>query len=337
MKRSEIIQILSTRGWEWLLNPPQDVIEEACSQNPWFTHKDVRFALSALSEWLENENLKLFLSDYSLTDEAPPVSTQVGIILAGNIPAAGFHDVLIAVCLQINARIRLSHQDHVLIPAFIEAVLPQVQNITFTSDFTGIDCLIASGSSLTALYLKQDYAGIPILMRSNRFSVAVIDGKESREELTLLTQDILLYNGLGCRNVSQILVPAGYKAEELIQALRETGYTHMSLPFQRKRLWEQGKEIIRGKEIDTLLPIVICRETELKPAEAGVLHWIEYENPEALQVLLQGAEEKIQCICGNHFPYSWGELQKPSLKDFADGIDTVLWLLDAKKQNINIS
>ena len=79
-----------------------------------------------------------------------------------------------------------------------------------TDNLRQCDAYIATGSNNTARYFEQYFEKYPHIIRKNRTSVAVLDGSESKEELADLAEDVFLYFGLGCRNVTQICIPVSY-------------------------------------------------------------------------------------------------------------------------------
>lgn len=325
MDREEKIQCLHTKGIAWLQNPPSEVIEAACAENPWFTEQDIRHALLQVSPWLNAGTLHAFMARYP--EFRVNTKCRPGLILAGNIPAAGFHDVLMLLLSGASGKVKCSHQDKVIIPAFYEAVFSQDIPFQFTDTIKEADALIASGSNLTTRYLSHSWQNIPLLLRGNRYSVAVLTGDERREDLMGLAQDILLYNGLGCRNVSQIYVPEGYDMTELSAVLADYPEVALSLPYRRKVAWEQALETLGSNVCECEgLPLVFIRSETMRPARAGVVHLLRYSHIDAVKSELLAHGEEIQAVCGyGHLPM--GSLQSPGLDTFADHIDTMAWLI----------
>jgi hypothetical protein len=326
MTHTEIIQQLQLKGKKWLENPPQATIMKATDQNPWFTETDIRFSLKEISLWLAAPKLTDFLKNY--TFQFPPQSRRLGLILAGNIPAAGFHDVLMGVFSGYLVYAKCSHLDSVLIPAFFQDVLPELITLSFPEKLSHPDALIASGSDLTAQYLSHTYADIPVLIRGNRFSVGIMEGTESRADLDLLVSDILRYNGMGCRNVSNLLVPSNWVGLDLLtEALLDARKKHsFSLPYLRKVAWEQGIENWKGNIQNLQLPVCLRTNSQLSPVEVGVLQLVQYTDAKHKEQLIQTVSDSLQCICGIDTSIPFGKTQSPALDDFADGVDTLRWI-----------
>lgn len=327
MSLHEIVSTLQSSGKNWLLSPPESCIHAAISANPWFTESDIRYALWEIASWLSAENLAEFVSRYNLSD-GEKSSATIGLILAGNIPAAGFHDVLVGLLSMANLRVKCSHLDSVLIPAFFREVFPGLKTLVFTEEISGVDALIASGTSLTGLYLKTQFEEIPLLIRGNRFSVAILDGGETRAELDLLAGDILRYNGMGCRNVSNLLVPKDWKGREaLFQSLLDYKNQHrLSTPYLRKVAWEQGIENWRGNNQNVSLPVCWRESLSLSAVETGVLQVVAYGSLEDRIRLMEEVNPSVQCVVGNGLAVGFGGSQCPGLMDYADGVDTMSWI-----------
>jgi hypothetical protein len=330
MKLQSRIERLETQGREWLLDTPVAVIQLACAQNPWFTEYDIRYALQQTALWFEPGKLQSFMAAYPTV--APDSDIQVGLILAGNIPAAGFHDVLMLLLSGMQGQVKCSHQDAVIIPAFYAAVFSGDMPFTFVSQITDAGALIASGSNLSTRHISNAWQDIPVLLRGSRFSLAVLDGSESLESLVGLAKDILQYNGLGCRSVSQLLVPEGYDFHALFSVLRAYPESSLSYPYRRKVAWEQAIDSM-GAEPDRQipdLPLVLRHSDTMRAAEAGVLHVIHYTAQADIADMITRHKAEIQAVSGGSY-LPLGSLQSPKLDDFADSIDTMAWLRMLKR------
>ena len=189
--------------------------------NPWFTTGNVRMAVKAISDKLTMDNLRKWTSLYpALNETHKPV--RVGLIMAGNIPLVGFHDLLTVLISGNSVIAKTSSKDPELIVEIGE-ILCSINNeftktIRFTDGFlTGFDAVIATGSDNSSRYFEYYFGKYPHIIRKNRNSVAIIEGNETVEELEKLGTDIFSYFGLGCRNVSKLYLPDGYDFKEMIR------------------------------------------------------------------------------------------------------------------------
>ena len=208
----------------------EQLIETQHINNPWFTPGNVRMALSAIAGELTTENLTKWCSAYpGLNSETLPVN--VGVVMAGNLPLAGFHDFLSVLISgnRIIAKTSSKDPDLIrLITEIISSINPEFGKRIFLTDgrLSDFDMVIATGSDNSSRYFEYYFGKYPHIIRKNRNSIAIIDGTESDDEIRALGTDVFSYFGLGCRNVSKLYLPEGY------DIARITG------------LWEQYSELI---------------------------------------------------------------------------------------------
>ena len=189
------------------------VLAQAEAENPWFTEAFQRQALSYWAHHLKSASLSEWLANYALPTNPP--KKQVALILAGNIPLVGFHDLLCVLIAGLQCQVKLSGQDRRLLPHLVDLLGSEFpewsKRVTFTSDrLSGFQAVIATGSNNTSRYFEYYFRDVPRIIRKNRNSVAVLNGNETEEELRGLIRDMLDYFGLGCRSVSKIWIPKGY-------------------------------------------------------------------------------------------------------------------------------
>ncbi|MDB5153622.1 MAG: acyl-CoA reductase, partial [Mucilaginibacter sp.] len=218
-----LADVFSTLGKQ-LSYPDEEltaIIQDEHYYNAWFTPSSARQAVKALGKMLNNQDLLTWLNRYDLNHNK--VSKKIGVILAGNIPLVGFHDVLCVLITGNHALIKASGQDSRL----IKHVLNMLVNIdaafkeqyTFIERLENFDAIIATGSNNTSRYFEYYFSKVPNIIRKNRNSVAVLNGNETTEQLYDLGRDIFDYYGLGCRNVSKLLVPKDYDFVPFFEAI----------------------------------------------------------------------------------------------------------------------
>jgi len=209
----------STKEPEYL-SRIDDAVTAAAERNPWFTQDHIRYSLSALTDLLKEHLISQWLDGYRMELEKPGQSRTIGVIMAGNIPLVGFHDFLCVLMSGHRFAGRLSSQDAVLLPALAEILVriePELgSRISFTTDkLSRFDAVIATGSNNTSVYFEHYFGKYPHIIRKNRNGIAILAGNETAEEMDALGDDVFLYFGLGCRNVSKIYLPAGYDLDKL--------------------------------------------------------------------------------------------------------------------------
>ncbi|SIR16294.1 acyl-CoA reductase [Maribacter ulvicola] len=305
--------------------------ERAQHYNGWFTEENCIHAFQEWGNTLTKENIETWLNNYDLSANKEKV---VALIMAGNIPLVGFHDLLCVLITGNKALIKLSSNDQKLIPLLIDYLIdiePSFENkVTFTKEkLENYDAVIATGSNNTARYFEYYFSKKPNIIRKNRNSVAVLNGTETIEELTALGEDIFRYFGLGCRSVSKIYIPKDYTIDTFFKAMFP--YSDIINHNKYANNYDYNKAVYLMSEFKILdNGFLILKEEESFGSPIASLFFEYYEDTSRLKSTLKNQEEKIQCIVSSGFidgEISFGNTQKPSLNDYADGIDTVDFLL----------
>ncbi len=315
------------------LDELQLAVSASIHHNPWFTPTGIYQAIEGLNVLLETVILSNWANFYNIPDKAQ--SKRVGVVMAGNIPAVGFHDFL---CVLISGNIfvgKLSGADMFLIPA-IAQLLVAIDGrfspyIFFTTErLSGFDYVIATGSTNTSRYFNYYFGKYPNIIRSNRNSIAVLSGNETTEELQLLATDVFSYFGLGCRNVSLLFVPGGYNFEKMLEI-----FTHNPELINHSKYfnnYEYNKAILLINAISHYdNGTVLLKEDESISSSVSVLHYKFYNNVDEVNQWIDSNGERIQCVVSgskkvcHSIPY--GQSQTPIVSDYADGVDTMKFLL----------
>ena len=255
--------------------------------------------------------------------------------MAGNLPLVGFHDLLCVLVAGHKAIVKLSSDDGVLLPYLIKQIrvfAPEwAEAVAFTDDkVTEYDAVIATGSDNTARYFEYYFGKKPHIIRKNRHSVAVLTGEETPEELQDLGKDIFLYYGLGCRSVSKLFVPQGYDFDLLFQAI----YPYKDIIEEQK--YANNYDYNKAVYLMSLYKLLengflLLKEDEHYGSPIATLFYEYYTNKEALKKKLATDKEKIQCVVGHNFidgEIPFGQTQTPKLWDYADGVNTLTFLLN---------
>ena len=306
-----------------------EVIESAFHSNAWFTSENIRKALSGIVFMLEKEKLNAWIKMYPNANFDIHDANKVGVVMAGNIPLVGFHDLLSVLISGNHAVIKLSSSDNQLWPSifdFLFSIEPEYKNrITIVEDkLKGFDAVIATGSNNTARYFDYYFGKYPNIIRKNRNGVAVIRGKESNEELKGLAEDIFSFFGLGCRNVSKIYIPQDYDLDFIFKQLYD--YNSIINHHKYANNFDYNRTVMMLNQDDILENgfVIFKNATEIASPLACVFYE-RYSNPDILQKELNSRSEEIQCmVSSNDIPF--GQSQKPELWDYADGVDTMAFL-----------
>jgi hypothetical protein len=311
------------------------LFRSANNQNSWFTEVSMESALKGLSRLLEREKLEKWLSAYSLSETKSP--RKVGILMAGNIPGVGFHDLLCVLISGHTAVPKLSSADSFFTKWLIERLIglePRFENyIQIEEMLKGMDAYIATGSDNSARYFNYYFGKYPSIIRSNRTSVAVLTGDESEDALDKLGNDIFLYFGLGCRNVSKIFVKNVGQLQHFLDVMEKFKWVAINHKYLNNYEYIKSIYLVNSEpHLDN--GFLIMRESTELVSPIGVLFYEVYDRKEDLIQKLGALESKIQCVVGDseEIPgaISFGEAQYPEPWDYADKVDTLKFLLELK-------
>ena len=299
-------------------------------KNPWFTEENTKAAIGAWSKLLTSENLNAWLSPYHLTDSLKP--KNVLIIMAGNIPLVGFHDFLSVLISGNRAVIKLSSEDKTLLPFIIDKLIdiaPEFEDkIAFTTDVKDkqFDSVIATGSDMSAKYFDYYFKNAKKIIRKNRKSVAILDGTESKKELEELAIDVFAYFGLGCRNVSKLFLPKDYDLDQLFEVF----YPYQDVMEHNKYAnnYDYNKAIymMGSHEIIENGFLLLKEDTSLQ-SPLAMLHYEYYSNLDKVKNFIEENKHQLQCVVSKNDTV-FGQTQNPNLWDYADGEDTIAFLME---------
>lgn len=314
------------------LEEKENLFRRANNQNSWFTELSMESALSGLSVLLEKVTLEQWLSNYSIPEWGSP--KKVGILMAGNIPGVGFHDLMCVLLSGNIAVVKLSSSDSYfskwLIDRLIE-VEPKFENfIQIEEMLKGMDVYIATGSDNSARYFNYYFGKYPSIIRANRTSVAVLTGEESDADLDKLGMDIFLYFGLGCRNVSKIFVKNAGQLQHFLDVMEKFNWVASNHKYLNNYEYNKSIYLVNGEpHLDN--GFLLVKESKDLVSPIGVIFYEVYEDLDDLKDKLDSMEEKIQCVVGDpaKFPgvVGFGEAQYPKPWDYADKVDTMKFLL----------
>ena len=313
------------------INRFTDIVARANHHNGWFTQDNITHSFREWSKVLSKEKLEAWVSKY---DTQQNQHKKVAIIMAGNIPLVGFHDFLSVLITGNTALVKLSSNDKLLLPLISEYLIhidPSLkEKIEFSDNLGGnFDAVIATGSNNTARYFEYYFGKKPHIIRKNRNSVAILKGTESKKELQLLGEDIFRYYGLGCRSVSKLLVPHGYDFDSFYKAIYD--YKDIINETKYANNYDYNKAVYLMSEFKFLdNGFLIVKEDESYASPIASVFYEHYDSESSLKEKLKKDTDKIQCIVGDNVignTVPFGDTQKPELWDYADGVDTVEFLL----------
>lgn len=305
----------------------RQVVEKAGYENGWFTPGFVDSAVQNIRfSFLQKEKLEKW-ADENHVPEINPNPKKVGIIMAGNIPLVGFHDWLAVFISGHKSVIKLSSRDQVLFKHLLGLLIkwePEMAAFnTIEEMLKGCDAYIATGSNNSSRYFDYYFSKYPHIIRKNRTSVAILSGQETASDLDALADDIHLYFGLGCRNVTKIYVPGEYDFVPLLNAFNKYSYLADHHKYKNNYDYNLALHLLNNKYYMTNGTILLVEEESLF-SPISQLNYGYYEDRVKLTESLQNHPD-LQCITGSGFTKP-GSNQSPGLNDFADNVNTLHFL-----------
>lgn len=316
-----------------LLANPTDILENtiysAENYNAWFTQENIKKSLNSFAEMLNDADLNQWFQTVKFSSSPK----KIGLILAGNIPMVGFHDVLCVLATGNIALIKLSSSDDKLIKAMISEIIkiePTLESyVEYVERLKDFDAIIATGSNNSSRYFDYYFSKVPNIIRKNRNSVAILDGTETQEDIQNLGMDIFDYFGLGCRNVSKIYLPEGYDISNFYEGIE----SHQPIinHFKYNNNYDYNKSIYlvnAAKHFDN--GFLLLKEDESLTSPLAVLFYEEYKTLSDVEEKLIEKAENIQCVITkspiNINTFKFGQSQHPKLWDYADNVNTIEFL-----------
>ncbi|MBX2842329.1 MAG: acyl-CoA reductase [Flammeovirgaceae bacterium] len=315
------------------VNTKQEICQKAHTFNNWFVPENVALSFKGLETLLAPEKFQKWINFYELPKNFTP--KKVGVIMAGNIPMVGIHDFISVLISGHILYAKLSSQDPYLLKVIAEMLIeiePRFEEkIVFAEQLKGIDALIATGSNNSARYFEYYFKDKPKIIRKNRVSCAVLNGKENLEELKLLGMDILTYYGLGCRNVSKVYLPKDFDLTRIMSVLEDFGKELLN-NHKYANNYDYNKSIYLIKQIPHLdNGSLMLKESKEIASPISVLFYEFYKSEEEVFDKLHQEKNQLQCLVSKNgwFPnsISFGKAQYPEIDDYADGVDTLSFLL----------
>ena len=332
IRQKKIQSLLKLGSWlkEFSSNKKIDHLRKKLSDNNgWFTKWNLNSASLSWSKSLNVEDINLWSKNYKITKNPK----NIGLILAGNIPFVGLHDILCVWFSGNNAIVKLSSKDMYSLPyilSFLENECPETKGQIIFSDkkFQNYDAIIATGSNNSARYFDYYFSKVPKIIRKNRNGIAVLDGNETKDQIEKLGYDILAHYGLGCRNISKIFVPKNYDINIIFGGLFK--YSNVMDSAKYANNYDYNKAVFLMSEFDFMDNgfFMLKRDSKFSSPLSSAFY-SEYESIESVKKIIDKNSDLIQCIVSNKIIKNsilFGEAQNPKLSEYADGINTLDFL-----------
>ena len=302
----------------------EEVKQRAQTENAWFLPSFIDASMKQISQqFLQEPALMEWTSMYPNISKTF-TQKKIGIVMAGNIPMVGFHDLLSTLMAGHIAVVKLSSKDKVLMDYIIQSlktIEPLWEDqIIIQDQLKNCDAYIATGSNNTSQYFEYYFGKFPHIIRKNKTSIAILEGNETAESLSLLADDMMLYFGMGCRNVTQLWVPTGYSFETLLDALKKYDFLLENHKYKHNYDYQLAL-LMMTRQFYMNTGSILLSENPSPFAAISQVHYQFYEPGKMPTV----NKEAIQCVVGKA-GLEFGSLQSPKLSQYADGVDTLAFL-----------
>tara|TARA_X000001036_G_C20671280_1_gene802569 strand:- start:1378 stop:2385 length:1008 start_codon:yes stop_codon:yes gene_type:complete len=306
-----------------------EIITQAGNNNHWFNAPNIEKSLKGLIHLTEPIKMKSWLNSYKIKSVKQKI---IGLIMAGNIPLVGFHDLMCVLLSGHKAIVKLSSQDLFLMQWIIQKICEIepafIKQINVCEKLKDMDAVIATGSNNTARYFDYYFGKYPNIIRKNRTSLAILTGNETDTELIELGKDVFTYFGLGCRNVSKLWVPKNYNFSPLLNLWSAFKRVTDNFKYQNNYDYNKSIYLVNGiAHLDT--GFLLLTESEAFNSPISVLYYQQYQSSSDLNKYLAEQQDKIQCIVSNQASKKFipfGKTQIPEVSDYADGVDVMQFL-----------
>ena len=321
-------KIKTFQKWDSELNK---LLKDSYQHNSWFTENNLKLSLKNWSAELNKKNIENWLKNYKIELKS---SKTVAIIMAGNVPIVGFHDLMCSLILGFKCIVKLSSDDKILIPLIVKFIQSRFdgfkEKVFFESNILkNFDAVIATGSNNSHKYFEYYFGKYPNLLRKTRHSVAVLNGNESDSELAMLSNDVFDYFGLGCRSVSKIFIPKGYDLDLLFNAFYMKRFVIDHNKYANN--YDYNKAVyLMSEEKFYDNGFVILKEEKKLGSPIACVYFEYYDDLVQVQNIIKINNQNIQCVVSNEKIFngiSFGTTQCPKLSDYADNVDTLKFLL----------
>lgn len=309
---------------------------QAQFQNGWFTIEQSQHAINQIAHsFLDQQKLENWMANYPHFQE-PSSPKTIGLVLAGNIPAVGFHDLLCCYVAGHKAQIKYSEKDKALIPFLLkqlEIIEPESSRYFENANkLENFDAVIATGSDNASRYFEHYFSAYPNIIRKNRNSIALLDGNEPEKDIHALSEDVFRYFGLGCRSVSKIFVPKSFDFEDFMRIMDEYSDIMNNNKYKNNFDYNRSIYLLNSQKHLANYSLTLLESPSLL-SRISTLHYEVYHDKDDLKEKLRPSLPHVQLVVGNMqlegievLPF--GTSQHPHLADYADDIDTIEFLMN---------
>ncbi len=281
----------------------------------------------ALNRWMQRLTIE-GLEEW-LGAKAPSEARPVGVLHAETSPLAGLRDAL--------AVWGLGHEYVGYCPASSPSILPAFAGelkerrpglpIQFAGEETVYeegDALLAQpGESVGAVHdacKENDISPARRLVRAPVYSIGVVDGHESEDEMGRLAEDMLLFEGMGRRRLAVLWAPRDHPPDAYLEAMagfRGLFPAHPDTPgtLQMKQAFLDAHDAPHAYA-DGLEFLMSRGEPE--PQRPGHVRWTEYDDLDDVEEWRATRDEEVYAIIARRHLHD--QLPEPAIVRSPGGV-----------------
>ena len=259
----------------------------------------------ALNRWMQRLTVE-GLTNW-LGEEAGSSSSTVGVLHAAAGPLSGLRDAIAVWALGHAYVGHLPESSPSLVKAFAEEVGDRCSNLSlqFTDEETVLETaeavLAQPEESVEAVHQLCDDNDIPTgrrLVRSPVYSIGVVDGHESQDEMGRLAEDMLLFEGMGRRRLAILWAPRDHSPDEYLEAMahfRGLFPAHPDTPgtlqMQQAFLEAQDQPHAYADGLEFLMS-----RGGPEVQRSGHIRWTEYDDLDELESWVEAHTDELYAI-----------------------------------------
>jgi len=351
MTLEERIQILIHLGKRLLEEDDyyMAVAKRCAYENPWFTVENIQLATRSIANaYLSEPHLRKWMDHYKLG--AIPLPKNVALVLSGQTPLEGFHDVLCVFVMGHYSQIKLADSDKYLLPYLVKLMKEKdeasrredrdmfAKYFEFVERLKDFDAVIAANSNKKSdRYFKTYFGKYPHIIRQQKNGVAILEGKETSEDLKALAKDVFQYFGLSNRSVAKLYVPKDYDFQLLLEVFHQ--HNKLVLNSKYKNNFDYNTALLMMNSVPYLSNgAIVLKEDTAFQSRIATLHYEFYTDKKVLVNTLLESEDAIACVVSiQDLPKGleekeivtipFGTAHELDLMNYGDGVDTMDFLL----------
>jgi len=258
-----------------------------------------------LNRWMQQLTVE-GLADW-VGEDALSETTVVGVLHGESGPLSGFQDALAVWALGHRYIGAVPSSSPALLPAFAEAYQgrasdAQIRFVPTDDLYEDADVVLArpaeSVESIREACAQNDLPESCRLIRPPVYSIGLVDGHESQDEMGRIAEDMLLLEGMGRRRLALLWAPRDHSPDEYLEAMahfRGLFPAHEDTPgtLQMQQAFLEARDQPHAYA-DGLEFLMSRGEPDLQ--RPGHVRWSEYDEIEAVADWYAEHESEVYAV-----------------------------------------